>query len=74
MAVTVHSDPAAFNRFKTRIQGLRSKTMENGCTEAEALLAAAKEPLKKAENATVGTSKILIFHGLESAASNFSLK
>src|SRR6476659_9357988 len=42
MAVTVHSDPAAFNRFKTRIQGLHSKTMENGCTEAEALLAAAK--------------------------------
>src|SRR5208282_653395 len=28
--------------LKTRIQGLRSKTMENGCTEAEALSAAAK--------------------------------
>ena len=42
MAVTVHPDPAAFDRLKTRIQGLRSKTTENGCTEAEALLAAAK--------------------------------
>jgi hypothetical protein len=28
--------------LKTRIQGLRSKTTDNGCTEAEALLAAAK--------------------------------
>ena len=42
MAVTVHPDLAAFDRLKTQIQGLRSKTMDNGCTEAEALLAAAK--------------------------------
>jgi len=42
MAVTVHPDLAAFDRLKTRIQGLRSKTTDNGCTEAEALLAAAK--------------------------------
>jgi Protein of unknown function (DUF2786) len=33
---------AASDRLKTRIQGLRSKTTDNGCTEAEALLAAAK--------------------------------
>ena len=32
----------ALDRLKTRIQGLRSKTTDNGCTEAEALLAAAK--------------------------------
>ena len=38
----MHSDLAAFDRLKTRIQGLRSKTTDNGCTEAEALLAAAK--------------------------------
>jgi hypothetical protein len=42
MAVTVHPDLAAFDRLRTRIQGLRSKTTDNGCTEAEALLAAAK--------------------------------
>ena len=35
-------DPAALDRLKTRIQGLRSKTTDNGCTEAEALLAAMK--------------------------------
>src|SRR3954471_11281870 len=40
--VTVHPDLAAFDRLRTRIQGLRSKTTDNGCTEAEALLAAAK--------------------------------
>jgi hypothetical protein len=34
--------PAALDRLKTRIQGLRSKTTDNGCTEAEALLAAGK--------------------------------
>lgn len=38
----VHPDLAAFDRLKTRIQGLRSKTTDNGCTEAEALSAAAK--------------------------------
>lgn len=37
-----HPDPAALDRLKTRIQGLRSKTTDNGCTEAEALLAAGK--------------------------------
>jgi len=37
-----HPDPAALDRLKTRIQGLRSKTTDNGCTEAEALLAAMK--------------------------------
>src|ERR1700738_3467710 len=42
MAVTVHPDRAAFDGLKTRIQGLRAKTTDNGCTEAEALLAAAK--------------------------------
>ena len=35
------TDPGA-ETAKTRIQGLRSKTTDNGCTEAEALLAAAK--------------------------------
>src|SRR6187401_3437396 len=42
MAVTIHPNFAAFDRLRTRIQGLRSKTTDNGCTEAEALLAAAK--------------------------------
>src|SRR5580704_15224177 len=37
-----HSDLAALDRLKMRIQGLRSKTTDNGCTEAEALLAASK--------------------------------
>jgi len=36
------ADLAALDRLKTRIQGLHSKTTDNGCTEAEALLAAAK--------------------------------
>ena len=40
--MTVHPDLAALDRLRTRIQGLRSKTTDNGCTEAEALLAAAK--------------------------------
>ena len=35
-------DLAALDKLKTRIKGLRAKTMDNGCTEAEALLAAAK--------------------------------
>ena len=38
----MHPDLAAIDRLKTRLQGLRSKTTDNGCTEAEALLAAAK--------------------------------
>jgi hypothetical protein len=42
MALTVHPDLAAFDRLKTRINGLRAKTTDNGCTEAEALSAAAK--------------------------------
>ena len=42
VAITVHPDLATFDRLKTRIQGLRAKTTENGCTEAEALSAAAK--------------------------------
>ena len=37
-----HPHLAAIDRLKTRIQGLRSKTTDNGCTEAEALLAAVK--------------------------------
>src|SRR5260370_40694830 len=40
--MSVDRDLAAFDTLKTRIQGLRSKTTANGCTEAEALLAAAK--------------------------------
>src|SRR5271154_7196785 len=42
VAITVHPDLAAFDGLKTRIQGLRAKTTDNGCTEAEALLAAVK--------------------------------
>jgi hypothetical protein len=41
-SVTELSDPSAVDKLKTRIQGLRAKTTDNGCTEAEALLAAAK--------------------------------
>ena len=37
-----HTDTAALDRLRTRIQALRAKTTVNGCTEAEALLAAAK--------------------------------
>ena len=40
--MTIHPNFAAFDRLRTRIQGLRSKTTDNGCTEAEALLAAMK--------------------------------
>ena len=40
--MTAHPDLAGLARLKTRIQGLRSKTTDNGCTESEALLAAAK--------------------------------
>ena len=35
--MTARPDLAALDRLKTRIQGLRSKTTDNGCTEAEAL-------------------------------------
>ena len=41
-SMTAHPDLAGLDRLKTRIQGLRSKTTDNGCTESEALLAAAK--------------------------------
>ena len=37
-----HHEVAAFERLKTRIQGLRSKTTANGCTEAEDLMDAVK--------------------------------
>jgi hypothetical protein len=40
--VNEHPDLAALDKLKTRIQGLRAKTTDNGCTEGEALLAAAK--------------------------------
>ena len=40
--MSAHPHFVALDRLKTRIQGLRSKTTDNGCTEAEALLAAAK--------------------------------
>src|SRR6266853_1472991 len=40
--MTAHPDLAGLDRLKTRIQGLRSKTTDNGCTEDEALSAAAK--------------------------------
>lgn len=36
------SEPLALDRLKARIQALRAKTTDNGCTEAEALSAAAK--------------------------------
>lgn len=35
-------DTAAFDKLRTRIQGLRAKTTAAGCTEGEALAAAAK--------------------------------
>ena len=35
-------EPPDFEKLKKRIQALRAKTVDNGCTEAEALLAAAK--------------------------------
>lgn len=41
-AVNRQTDPAALDKLRTRIQGLRAKTMENGCTEGEAMAAAAK--------------------------------
>lgn len=36
------ADPQALDKLKARIQALRAKTIENGCTEGEALTAAAK--------------------------------
>jgi hypothetical protein len=40
--VDEHSNRAALDKLKTRIQALRAKTIDNGCTEDEALSAAAK--------------------------------
>jgi hypothetical protein len=40
--VAEHSDLAALDKLKMRIQALRAKTVDNGCTEDEALSAAAK--------------------------------
>lgn len=40
--MTPKPDLNALDRLKARIQGLRAKTTDNGCTEAEAMLAAAK--------------------------------
>ena len=40
--MTEAPDLAALDRLKARIQGLRAKTTANGCTEGEALSAAAK--------------------------------
>jgi len=40
--VNEHPDLAALDKLKMRIQGLRAKTTDNGCTEGEALSAAAK--------------------------------
>src|SRR5947208_16015947 len=37
-----HPNLAALDKLKTRIQALRAKTIDNGCTEAEVLSAAAK--------------------------------
>ena len=36
------TDPTSLDKLKLRIQALRAKTQDNGCTEAEALMAAAK--------------------------------
>ena len=36
------TDPTSLDKLKMRIQALRAKTQDNGCTEAEALMAAAK--------------------------------
>jgi hypothetical protein len=40
--VNENPDLAALDKLKIRIQGLRAKTTDNGCTEGEALSAAAK--------------------------------
>jgi len=40
--VDEHPNLAALDKLKTRIQALRAKTIDNGCTEDEALSAAAK--------------------------------
>lgn len=40
--MNVHPDVVVLEKLKARIQGLRAKTTDNGCTEGEALSAAAK--------------------------------
>jgi hypothetical protein len=40
--VDARSDPTALDKLRSRIQALRAKTIDNGCTEDEALSAAAK--------------------------------
>jgi len=40
--VDEHPNLAALDKLKTRIQALRAKTIDNGCTEDEALSAVAK--------------------------------
>lgn len=40
--MNANPDLAALDKLKTRIRGLRAKTTDNGCTESEALAAAAK--------------------------------
>jgi hypothetical protein len=42
LSVDQHRDLAALDKLKLRIQALRAKTVDNGCTEDEALSAAAK--------------------------------
>jgi hypothetical protein len=42
MFVNAQPGPGALDKLRTRIQGLRAKTIDNGCTEGEALAAAAK--------------------------------
>ena len=39
-----HHNLPALDRFKMRIQGLRAKTIDNGCTEAEAAGGAPRWP------------------------------
>jgi len=44
--VNVRTDPTAHRQLKkeTRIHGLRANTIDNGCTEGEALAAASRSP------------------------------
>ena len=42
LSVNDRPDPSGLDKLRTRIQGLRAKTIDNGCTESEALSAAAK--------------------------------
>jgi hypothetical protein len=42
LSVNDRPDPSGLDKLRTRIQGLRAKTIDNGCTESEALSAATK--------------------------------